>query len=435
VDRSVAPQLKQKAERAPDWRTRLQALWTLDGIDSLEPATVIRALEDSSRDVRASAVRLTERWLDQPAHPIHAALLARMDDADWAVRRQLAATLGALPAAAEGKVTAISTLLERHGHDPIVVDAALSGLSGEEPVVLERLLRATAETPQRAAAVATLAATIVRSGQDHTTQNILQQASDQGRPAWQRNAILQGAEAALLNAPLPGSGRRGAGGGRASAAATGNAPGSRAGPGGAPAFPRAEPGGSVAQGPAGRGRGNTPAPVALTREPAALVALASTGDVTGKRAATLLARLTWPGKQVPAGAAPAAAPLTAEEQKRFEDGRTIYATLCVACHQEDGRGREKLAPALVESNFALGPATVPIRILLSGKEGPVGLMPPMGSALNDDQIAAVLTYTRRAWGNQASAVDAATVAATRKASADRTRPWTEAELIKMGEGK
>ena len=32
-------------------------------------------------------------------------------------------------------------------------------------------------------------------------------------------------------------------------------------------------------------------------------------------------------------------------------------------------------------------------------------------------------------------LDAATVAATRKASADRTRPWTEAELVKMGEGK
>jgi mono/diheme cytochrome c family protein len=203
----------------------------------------------------------------------------------------------------------------------------------------------------------------------------------------------------------------------------------------APAFPRSEPNGSAGQTPGGRGRGSAPAPVSLTREPAALVTLAATGGETGKRASALLARLTWPGKQVPAGAAPAAAPLTAEEQKRFEEGRATYTGLCMACHQEDGRGRENLAPSLVESNFALGPATVPIRILLNGKEGPMGLMPPLGSALNDDQIAAVLTYTRRSWGNQASAVDTATVAATRKASADRTRPWTEAELLKMGEGK
>src|SRR5215203_446576 len=30
-DRSVAASLKDRAERAPDWRTRLHALWTLDG--------------------------------------------------------------------------------------------------------------------------------------------------------------------------------------------------------------------------------------------------------------------------------------------------------------------------------------------------------------------------------------------------------------------
>ena len=38
-DRSAIPALKEKAERAPDWRTRLHAMWTLDGIDAVEPAT------------------------------------------------------------------------------------------------------------------------------------------------------------------------------------------------------------------------------------------------------------------------------------------------------------------------------------------------------------------------------------------------------------
>ena len=48
---SVVP-LKRLAESAPP-RSRLHALWTLDGMDSLDPASVMRALRDQSRDVRA----------------------------------------------------------------------------------------------------------------------------------------------------------------------------------------------------------------------------------------------------------------------------------------------------------------------------------------------------------------------------------------------
>ena len=91
------PRLKQLALGAKDPRTRLHALWTLDGIDAIEPATVASALEDASRDVRASAVRIAERWLGEANHPIQSAVLKRMDDPDWAVRRQLAASLGAMP--------------------------------------------------------------------------------------------------------------------------------------------------------------------------------------------------------------------------------------------------------------------------------------------------------------------------------------------------
>jgi mono/diheme cytochrome c family protein len=137
----------------------------------------------------------------------------------------------------------------------------------------------------------------------------------------------------------------------------------------------------------------------------------------------------WPGKP---GAAAAAAPLTGAEQARFDAGRDVYRNLCIACHQANGRGQDKLAPALVGSDFALGAPGVPIRILLNGKEGPVGLMPPLGSVLSDDQIAAVLTYVRREWGHTASAVDPATVAQTRPLTTDRTRPWTTDELTRIG---
>jgi hypothetical protein len=136
--RPVIPSLVRLAEGAKDWRTRLHALWTLDGIDAVEPATVTQALDDPSPDVRASAIRVAERWLGEANHPIQAAVLKRLGDGSWVVRRQLAASLGALPPGLR-EMAAIS-LVERYGDDPITMDAALSGLRGSEAAVLERLI-------------------------------------------------------------------------------------------------------------------------------------------------------------------------------------------------------------------------------------------------------------------------------------------------------
>ncbi|HEU4938594.1 MAG TPA: cytochrome c, partial [Vicinamibacterales bacterium] len=93
--------------------------------------------------------------------------------------------------------------------------------------------------------------------------------------------------------------------------------------------------------------------------------------------------------------------------------------------------QEKIAPSLIGSTLALASPDIPARILLNGKEGSIGLMPPVGSVLTDDQIAGVLTYIRREWGQTGSPVDSATVKTVRDANAGRTRPWTHAELLKL----
>ena len=149
------------------------------------------------------------------------------------------------------------------------------------------------------------------------------------------------------------------------------------------------------------------------------------------RAATVLAGIEWPGKP---GAAEPLRPLTPDEQQRFNAGQEIYRNICQACHQPDGRGQERLAPSLLDSELALAAPDIPARILLNGKEGPVGLMPPVGSLLSDEQIAAVLTYVRREWGQPGTPVDAATVKDVRALTAGRTRPWTHDELTRMTAG-
>ena len=399
-----------------DWRVRLHALWTLDGLDAIDPAIVTKALEDGSRDVRASAIRLSERWLPMNGHAIHAAVLARIDDRDWAVRAQLAASLGALDAGARD--AAIVSLLERHATDPVVTDAALSGLRGMEPAILGRLLSGGVErTPQREAAIAALSATIARGAREMDVQDVFASTGDPARPEWQRSALLRGAESALMGTPLPG-GSPARGTAVNTAAPCPTCPGGRAGPGGAYAFPR------PADWPAAGGRGRGPT-LRLNREPQALSRLSTSPDALGARATALLARVTWPGKP---GEAAELRPLTSEEQDRFDAGRDVYRSICQACHQPDGRGQEKLAPTLIGSRFALAAPAVPVRILLHGKEGAVGLMPPIGSTMDDRQLAGVLTYIRREWGQGSDPVDAETVARIRAETAGRARPWTDAEL-------
>jgi mono/diheme cytochrome c family protein len=58
-------------------------------------------------------------------------------------------------------------------------------------------------------------------------------------------------------------------------------------------------------------------------------------------------------------------------------------------------------------------------------------MPPVGQVFTDDQIAAVLTYIRREWGQNGSPVLPANVKATRALTAGRSRPWTNDELLAL----
>ena len=423
-EKSVGPALTKLAQGADDWRTRLRALWALDGLDMIDAGLVVGAMEDESRYVRAAAIRLSERWLGEANTAVLAAMNKHLDESDWVVRQQLAASIGVLPPAA--RETAAATLLQRHGSDPVTVDAVLSGIRGLEPAVLEKLVALwTVERKAQeqiaegvSAAMTMLAATIVRSGQDAAIQTLFARIADQHRAADERSILLRGAEVALLGAPAPGAST-----GRAAAPITKAAlpcptcPGGRAGPGGAYAFTRPPTAGQ-------RGRGSGPN-VRLNQEPAGLTKLASRTEDLATRAADVLSRVSWPGKL---GDSASLTPLSSDEQRRFDAGQEIYRNLCQACHQPDGRGQERLAPSLVGSELALAAPEIPARILLNGKEGPVGLMPPIGSAITDEQIASVLTYIRREWGQGGTPVDPNVVRGTRAATVGRTRPWTNDEL-------
>ncbi len=121
-----------------------------------------------------------------------------------------------------------------------------------------------------------------------------------------------------------------------------------------------------------------------------------------------------------------------------EDGERIYMMRCMSCHQIDGKGIAGVFPPLDGTEWVKGDKGRLIRIVLQGLTGETtvqdvvysGAMPPWKSFLNDEEIAAVLTYIRGAWNNDASAVTEQEVAAVRTATEDRTDAWTEEELEK-----
>ena len=100
-----------------------------------------------------------------------------------------------------------------------------------------------------------------------------------------------------------------------------------------------------------------------------------------------------------------------------QQGKQIYVNHCAACHQLDGRGSGLQYPPLAGNpSIAMQPGTNAIRMVLLGgfQPGTKGnprpySMPPFGQLLDDHDVAAVVSYIRQAWGNNAPAVSPAVV--------------------------
>ncbi len=99
-------------------------------------------------------------------------------------------------------------------------------------------------------------------------------------------------------------------------------------------------------------------------------------------------------------------------QELVQRGEKVYAANCVACHQATGRGAPPAFPPLAGSKVVTGPEQPQIDTVLNGRPGTA--MAAFGKQLSDTDIAAVITFTRKSWGNKASEVQPAEVKARRK---------------------
>ena len=136
--------------------------------------------------------------------------------------------------------------------------------------------------------------------------------------------------------------------------------------------------------------------------------------------------------------------LKGTERDLFVKGKAIYARdgYCNTCHQSNGKGLESSGfPPLTGTTWVTGSEERLIKLVLKGLYGPIDVlgkkypgqvpMTPFAGMLNDDEVAAVLTYVRNSFGNKATAITAEKVKATRASVQDKIGFYSPEELLKQ----
>lgn len=102
-----------------------------------------------------------------------------------------------------------------------------------------------------------------------------------------------------------------------------------------------------------------------------------------------------------------------EGKDRQELGKKVYDQYCLSCHQADGSGVPYTYPPVARTDWVNGDPEYLIRMLLNGISGPFYVNGelyndemPAYDYLSSDEIAAVLTYLRQNFGNEADPVSA-----------------------------
>lgn len=114
-------------------------------------------------------------------------------------------------------------------------------------------------------------------------------------------------------------------------------------------------------------------------------------------------------------------PLDDDLQKNLPADQRLYNTFCGTCHQQNGKGARGRMPPLAGTDWVTGNKSRLIAVVLNGLQGPLeingesynGVM-PSHRFLQDEQLATILTYIRKNFGNNAGAVSTEEVAKVRR---------------------
>ncbi|MDA0194021.1 MAG: c-type cytochrome [Bacteroidetes bacterium] len=199
-DKNVKAQLEEMAKKSTNPLGRLHSLWTLDGLDSLDPSLILFALKDSVAGIRENAIRLAEKYLSRSPEMI-SSLFSLKNDPDPKVRFQLLCTLGFINTPNSEQIR--KTLLFQDLQDPWVQIAALSASSFQAGDLLEETLANFDQKKDvHASLVERLTNIIGLNGDSKSISNLIRKSTHPNQ------LKLEGWETAVLNGLADGIERR-----------------------------------------------------------------------------------------------------------------------------------------------------------------------------------------------------------------------------------
>jgi len=374
-DASVQSTLEEIVRHAELPRDRIKALWTLDGMGLLSKKLIIEATNDGDSMVRAHTLRTAEKFRNESDVITRFNTLAQ--DENSYVRRQ--AALSSFTFNGPDGIDFLLELVKRDASD-VTTSAVFASLSGREKEALDRVsinMALTRDTPQNRKLLKQLVNTLLKSRDKQTNSLIVEFMTKQAiRNPWQSETALNELSAFVSK---------------------------------------------------------NKSQLKLVREPPRWNVFFQSleGEQHGK-AIALNPSVWWQGREDVNEVIRSA--VSNEVQNLRSRGKRVY-NICKTCHQVDGLGQPPTYPPLVGSSYVIGDPDTLVKILLHGMTGPVEVdgvqyedhMPP-APVKNDFDIAAVATYVRQAWGNNADAVTPSDVSSIRKAFKGRKTPWTSKSL-------
>jgi mono/diheme cytochrome c family protein/glucose/arabinose dehydrogenase len=366
---------------------RFHALWTLEGMGKVNPELLLEVAKSDTDLLKATALRQLE-------HPVQKdpKLLPRLEQVISDLPTQISEPLAlqlALSSTVFSPVTRakiLADIFSQHGESALMRDAILSSLEGEEYVFLTSIIASAnwdTLSAEREILLEILSAAIVANGKPEEISSLLA-LTDVPKIGWKEAVILNGMAIKAGDVQIPGF----------------------------VTLPKA--------------------PSIFTRKDLPL---------DQARTAMLKRLFSWPGYR-PSSNLELAGNLDEKAMKQFAVGRTKFLTSCAGCHGSNGKGVARMGPPLAGSEWVVGDEVKLSLILLHGIEGPIEvagkkydapeILPvmPSHSTMDDGDIAAILTYIRNEWGNQAPPVSGRTVSSTRHLNQGRVYPWSANELLK-----
>lgn len=386
-DTRVVAKLTNLALKGGNRLARLHALWTLDGLNVRDEELLFRLITDTDPLIKSAALRVIEPRAVADAkvrERLGHVLTTIWEHAPIEQTLQIAFTASILDDQVSHEL--LRGIATRYDTSALMREAVMSSVGDNELVFLQKLLKAPEwrkHVPARAILLEMLAGAVVKKGNPGELKTLLGLLDVKGSALdWREQAILTGL---------------------------------------------------AIQGYTGKVD-----PVRLSAEPRIL--RRTDLQIPASQVNGLKAIFEWPGSVLADTTEHTASVLSEAEKQRFALGRKFYLTSCSGCHGNNGEGLHRFAPPLRGSEWVLGDPRRLTLILLKGIEGPLEvagkhygepeILPVMPAqfTLDNQTIAAILTYVRNEWGNQAGAVDAKLVSETRFKNQGRTLPWSAEEL-------